>query len=165
MAVKTYGIGLSDIKIKVEGATVGSPFESLTTIGEVADGSTTVTHEAPEETKFKGDYSDITLFTLSKMGDFMIETDVIEVSGEKWAALTGSTWTSGTKTLALPQSVADIFVECTLTFDRGLDKIRIVRGQLVANLIGANLKNEMFKVHLKVTAVPDAAGYVELVTK
>lgn len=161
---KIYTIGLSDIKLKIEGASSGTPFYTLTTIGEVAEGSTQFVQEAPSETKFKGDYGDTTLFTLFQNGDITLETDIIEVSGAKMAALTGSVWTSGTKTVSLPTSAPVIYAECQITFDNGFDNIKIYRGQVVANLNGANLKTEMFKLHLKVIAVPDVAGFVDVKT-
>ena len=52
-----------------------------------------------------------------------------------------------------------------MTMDNGLESINIVRGQVVANFVGQNVKTEMFKIHIKVIAVPDAAGYVEIKTK
>jgi len=165
MAAKVYGIGVSDIQLKIEGAGVGSPFESLATIGEVAEGSAQFTQETPTETKFKGDYGDTTIFTLFQMGDVMFEADIVEVDGAKWAALTGGTWTSGTKTISLPTSVPLIYGQLKMTMDNGLESINIVRGQVVANLVGQNVKTEMFKIHIKVTAVPDADGYVEIKTK
>ena len=62
---KKYALGLKDIQIAIEDA-AGSPFETLVSIGEVAEGSTQFVQEAPTETKYKGDYSDITLMTCSK---------------------------------------------------------------------------------------------------
>jgi hypothetical protein len=162
---KKYAIGLEDIKLKIEGASSGTPFYTLASIGEVAENSTQFVQEAPAETKFKGDYGDVTLFTLFQNGDITLETDIIEVNGEKMAALTGSVWTAGTKTASLPVSAPIIFGEVELTFDTGFDKIKIYRGQVVAYLNGANLKTEMFKLHLKVTAVPATEGYVDVVTE
>lgn len=162
---KKYGLGLKDIKLRFYDTSSGHPFYTLTSVGEVAEGSTQFVQEAPNETKFKGDYSDITLMTLFQMGDVTLETDIIEVNGEKMAALTGSTWTSGTKTVALPTDIPLIYAECELSFDSGLDKVQIVKGQVVANLNGANMKSEMFKLHLKVVAVPDSAGFVNVITK
>lgn len=162
---KKYAIGLTDIKFKLEGASSGTPFYTSASIGEVAENSTQFVQEPPTETKFKGDYGDATLMTLFQNGDISMETDIIEVDGEKMAALTGATWTSGTKTMAMPTSAPIIFGECILEFDQGFDKIKMHRGQVTAYLSGANVKTEMFKLHLKITAVPDTAGYVDIVTK
>lgn len=162
---KTYALGLKDIQIAIEDADSGSPFESLASIGEVAENSTQFVQEAPTETKYKGDYSDITLMTLFQMGDITLETDIIEVDGAKMAALTGASWAPATNTIALPTSAPVIYANCKMTFDTGLDEVEIVRGQIVANLNGANMKTEMFKLHLKVIAVPSDSGFVNIVTK
>lgn len=142
---------------------VDNPFETETSIGEVAENSTQFIQEAPTETKFKGDYGDATLMTLFQNGDISLETDIIEVSGEKMAALTGAKWDADTKAVSLPTSAPVIFGQCSLVFDQGFDKIKIHRGQITAYVNGANLKTEMFKLHLKITAVPDASGYVDIV--
>lgn len=147
-------------------AGVDNPFGTvLTTIGEVAENSTQFVQEAPTETKFKGDYGDATLMTLFQNGDISLETDIIEVSGAKMAALTGALWVPSTKTMSLPTSAPILFGQCVLTFDQGFDKIKIWRGQIVGYITGANVKTEMFKLHIKVTAVPDVTGYVDIVTK
>ena len=145
---------------------VGLAFGVATTVGEVAENSTQFVQEAPAETKFKGDYNDVTLFTQFQNGDIMLETDIIEVNGAKMSALTGATWDSATKTASLPESAPLIYAEAQLLFDVGFESIKIYRGQVVAYLMGANLKTEMFKVHLKVTAVPtDSGDYVDVVTE
>jgi len=162
---KNYAIGITDIKFKLEGALAATPFYTSTTIGEVAENSTQFVQEAPTETKFKGDYGDATLMTLFQNGDISLETDIIEVDGAKMAVLTGATWTSGTKTMSFPTSAPVIYGECILEFDQGFDSIKIFRGQVVAYINGANVKTEMFKLHLKITAIPDTAGYVDIVTK
>lgn len=162
---KKYAIGLTDIKFKLEGATSGTPFFTSASIGEVAENSTQFVQEAPTETKFKGDYGDATLMTLFQNGDISMETDIIEIDGTKMAALTGAVWTAGTKTLAMPTSAPLVFGECILEFDQGFDSIKIYRGQVTAYLSGANLKTEMFKLHMKITAVPDVSGYVDIITE
>ena len=144
----------------------GFDFGVLTTVGEVAENSTQFVQEAPAETKFKGDYNDVTLFTQFQNGDITLETDIIEVNGAKMSALTGATWDSVTKTASLPESAPLIYAEAQLLFDVGFEAIKIYRGQVIAYLMGANLKTEMFKVHLKVTAVPTESGdYVDVVTE
>lgn len=132
-------------------------------IGEVAEGSTQFVQEAPTETKFKGDYSDITLMTLFQMGDISIETDIIEVNAAKMAELTGATYNPSTKKVSLPKDAPIVNGEAKLLFDNGFEMIKIVNGQFVANLSGANMKTEMFKLHLKVVAVPDGGSFVEVV--
>lgn len=174
MATKSYAIGLTDIKLKiafVNGAAAGgtNPFSGASatvSIGEVMEGSTQVSDEAPSETKFKGDYSDATLLTLFQRGDFSFETDVIEVDGAKFAALTGGTWTSATKTITIPSSAYNITGEAVLVFDDGISMIKLPKVQIVANYAGANVKTELFKLHLKVIAIADDSHNVaEIILK
>lgn len=143
---------------------VANPFASSVTIGEVAENSTQFVQEAPTETKFKGDYGDVSLMTLFQNGDIIMETDIIEVSGTKMAALTGANWAAGSKSISMPTSAPVIAGQCILNFDEGFDNVKIHRGQIIAYLSGANLKTEMFKLHLKVSAVPTDSGYVDIVT-
>lgn len=164
--MSTFAIGLKDIKLRitrVNGVAATTPFSGTTptiSIGEVNEGSTQVTDDAPTETKFKGDYGDATLFMLLQRGDFSIETDIVEVNGAKFAALTGGTWTSGTRTITVPATAPIIEGELLLEFDQGFTSLRLPRVQIVANYAGANLKTEMFKLHLKVLAMADASNNI-----
>lgn len=158
----SYAIGLSDIKLRitkingVAATTVFSGASAVVSIGEVAEGSTQINDEAPTETKFKGDYSDATLFALFQRGDISMETDIIDVDGAKFAALTGGTWTSATKTATVPATAPNIEGEVILEFDQGISKLKFNRAQIVANYAGANVKTEMFKLHLKVIGLADS---------
>lgn len=162
----TFGIGLTDIKLKITTINgvahtgVFSGASAIVTIGEVMEGSTQINDETPTETKFKGDYSDATLMSLFQRGDFSMETDIIAVDGAKFAALTGGTWTSGTKTVTVPATAPYILGECVLEFDQGLSKIKINNCQVVANYAGANVKTELFKLHLKVIGLADTSNNV-----
>lgn len=159
----TIAIGLTDIKLKLNDAAVGSAFASSTSIGVVLEGSTTLTQETPTETKIKGDYDDATVYTLYQAGDFSLETDIIEVDAEKISALTGATFAEATGIISLPASAPILTGELVLTFDTGITSMKIVKGQVIANLAWGNVKTEPFKVHLKVVALSDEAGYVDLV--
>lgn len=166
MATNVFGIGLTDIKLKittingVAATTLFSGTSATVSIGEVMEGSTQITDDTPSETKFKGDYSDATLMSLFQRGDISMETDIISVDGAKFAALTGGTWTSGTKTVTVPATAPNILGEVVLEFDQGLGKIKFNNAQIIANYAGANLKNELFKLHLKVIGLADSNGNV-----
>lgn len=163
----TFAIGLSDIKLKISklngiafASTAFSGASAIASIGEVMEGSTQLTDDAPTETKFKGDYSDATLMSLFQRGDFAIETDIIDVNGQKFAELTGGTYTVGTKTVTVPATAPNLEGEVVLEFDQGLSKIKLGRAQIVANYAGANMKTELFKLHLKVIGLADTNGNV-----
>lgn len=164
--MSTFAIGLSDIKLKITKingvavTTVFSGASATVSIGEVMEGSTQINDDAPTETKFKGDYTDATLFALFQRGDIAMETDIIQVDGAKFAALTGGTWTSGTKTITVPATAPNIEGEVVLGFDQGLSQLKFGRAQIIANYAGANLKTEMFKLHLKVIGLADANNNV-----
>lgn len=143
----------------------GNVFGAERSIGEVAEGSTQFMQEAPNETKFKGDYGDISLMTLFQMGDITLETDIIEVNGAKMAELTGAIYDPDTKTVSLPDEYEDRFAEVMLYFKQGFEAIRIKRAQVAAYPTGANMKSEMFKLHLKCVAVPDSGDFVDIVIK
>lgn len=162
----TFAIGLSDIKLKITkingvtypGSGTASAFNASggVSIGEVMEGSTQITDEAPNELKFKGDYSDATLKAIMQRGDFAIETDIIEVDAAKFADLTGGTYSSGTKTVTIPNTAPSIEGEVTLVFDEGISQIKLGRAQIIANYSAANIKTELFKLHLKVIALEDS---------
>lgn len=160
--MNTFAIGLADIKLRitringVATTTIFSGASAVVSIGEVMEGSTTINDDAPTETKFKGDYTDATLFALFQRGDFTMETDIISVDGAKFSALTGGTWNAGTKTIGVPDTAPNIEGEVVLEFDQGVRRLRFNRAQIVANYSGANLKTEMFKLHLKVIGLADA---------
>jgi len=162
----TFAIGLTDIKLKISTVngvattTVFSGTSAIESIGEVLEGSTQINDETPTETKFKGDYSDATLMSLFQRGDFSMETDIVDVDGAKFAALTGGTWTSGTKTVTVPASAKNILGEVVLEFDQGLSKIKLNNAQIIANYAGANVKTELFKLHLKVIGLADTNSNV-----
>lgn len=166
----TLAIGLSDIKLKIDTINgvapqaSANPFSAsgsaMVSIGEVSEGSTQINDEAPTETKFKGDYTDATLMSLFQRGDFTMETDIIEVSGEKFSALTGGTWSSATKTITVPASSSNIVGQVIIGFDQGLSSIKLNKCQIVASYAGANIKTELFKLHLKVIALADSSGNV-----
>lgn len=170
MANNVFGIGLTDIKLRilnVNGETVSAasanPFtgaSAAVSIGEVMEGSTQIVDETPTETKFKGDYSDATLMTLFQRGDFTVETDIISVDGAKFAFLTGGTWNAATKTVTVPASAPVIEGQLVMVFDQGVSSLKFDRCQITANYAGANLKNELFKLHLKVVAQADVDGNV-----
>ena len=159
----TIAIGLEDIKLKLNGTTTGDAFFTSESIGEVMEGSTTLTQEAPAETKIKGDYSDATLFSLFTANDFTIETDIIAFDAEKWSALTGGTYTPGTKTISLPASMPILTGEIELHFKNGLNYLKVYKGQIVANSNVGNVKTEPYKLHLKIVALEDSGSYVDLV--
>lgn len=169
---KTFSIGLTDIRLKITtlngiahtGAFSGtSAASAVMSIGEVAEGSTQISDEAPTETKFKGDYSDATLYNLFQRGDFTFETDIIEVDAAKFGALTGGTVTG--KNITIPASAPQILGEAILVFDQGLSMIRIPNAQIVATYAGANVKTELFKLHLKVIALATKIGEEEIVAE
>ncbi len=167
---KNFAIGLSDIKLRIDKINglapqaSANPFaasgSAMVSIGEVSEGSTQINDEAPTETKFKGDYEDATLMSLFQRGDFTMETDIIEVDGEKFASLTGGTWSSATKTITVPATAKTITGEVALFFDQGLASIKLSNCQIVANYAGANVKTELFKLHLKVIALADSSDNV-----
>lgn len=166
MADNVFAIGLADIKLKitkvngVAATTVFSGTSATVSIGEVMEGSTQITDDAPTETKYKGDYSDATLMALFQRGDISMETDIISVDGAKFAALTGGTWTSATKTITVPATAPNIEGEVVIVFDQGVNQMKFGRAQIVANYAGANLKTELFKLHLKVIGLADANNNV-----
>lgn len=167
MSTMNFAIGLADIKLritKLNGVTATSSAFSGTSatvsIGEVMEGSTSITDDAPSETKFKGDYTDATLMALFQRGDLVMETDIISVDGAKFAALTGGTYASATKTITVPATAQTIEGEVVLEFDQGLSKFKFPRAQIIANYAGANLKSELFKLHLKVIGLADTNGNV-----
>lgn len=166
MSTNNFAIGLADIKLKitkingVAASTVFSGASATISIGEVMEGSTQINDEAPTETKYKGDYTDATLMALFQRGDFSVETDIISVDGSKFAALTGGAYTSGTKTITVPATAPNIEGEVVLEFDQGVSKLKFGRAQIVANYSGANLKTELFKLHLKVIGLADTNSNV-----
>lgn len=161
-----YSIGITDIKIQLEGALTDSPFKTLASIGEVAENSTNLSQEAPSETKIKGDYSDATLISIYAQGDFTLEADIIDIQPEKLKDLTGGTYDSATKTLKLPDIAPILFAKCELSFDSGVSKIILNKVQIVVNITGQNLKTEALKAHIKMIALKDATnGYVDVVFK
>ena len=155
----TFALGLKDIKLKITKvngiAYSGGAFSAAsgTSIGEVMEGSTQIVDETPNEIKFKGDYSDATLKALLQRGDFTVETDIIDVDGNKFADLTGGTYTAGTKTVTIPATAKSIEGELTLEFDEGLASVKIYNAQIIANYSAANIKTELFKLHLKAIAL------------
>lgn len=167
---KKFIIGLEDIKLKIatlNGATyAGSAFSASagTSIGEVLEGSTSINDEEPSETKYKGDYTDATLMSLFQRGDITMETDIIEVDGAKFAELTGGTWNPTTKKITIPATAPNITGEVELKFDLGIEKFTFPNAQIVANYVGANLKTELFKLHLKVIGLADSNGNVGEIT-
>ena len=78
----------------------------------------------------------------------------------KFAALTGGTWSSATKTITVPATAKTITGELHCFFDQGLSSIKLSNCQIVANYAGANVKTELFKLHLKVIALADSSGNV-----
>lgn len=159
----TIAIGLTDIKVKLNGVEVGSVFASSTSIGEVMEGSSTITQETPTETKIKGDYGDATLFSLNLAGDLSLETDIIDVDPEKIAALTGATYTELTGTVAMPSSAPILDGEVIMEFDNGIESLKFHKAQIICNLAWGNVKTEPFKVHLKAVALASEAGYVDII--
>lgn len=171
-----YALGLADIKLKIltiNGLNLSatpfsaSPFSAASgaTIGEVMEGSTVITDDAPTETKFKGDYTDATLISLFQRGDFAMETDIVSVDGGKFAVLTGGTYVATpTKKITVPATAPNITGEVYISFDQGLSEIKFPKAQIVANYSGANLKTELFKLHLKVIGLADSNGNVAEIT-
>lgn len=163
-----FAIGLEDIKLKIDTingvAPIGTnPFSGSSatiSVGEVAEGSTSLNHAEATETSIKGDYSDAPLYIMTEAGEFTVETDVIEVDGDKFAMLTGGSYASATGIITLPASSPNIVGSIALKFKNGFDTIHVKKASLVANYVGANLKTEMFKLHLKATALKDVAGNV-----
>jgi hypothetical protein len=165
-----FALGLADIKLKIltiNGiAYTGSAFSATggVTIGEVMEGSTQINDDAPTETKFKGDYTDATLLSLFQRGDFSMETDIVKVDGGKFAVLTGGTWESGAKKVTVPATAPNITGEVYISFDQGVSVLKFPNAQIVGNYAGANLKTELFKLHLKVIGLADANGNVAEIT-
>lgn len=159
----TIAIGLTDIKLKLNNVAVGSAFVTSTSIGEVMEGSSTISQETPTETKIKGDYSDATLFSLNTAGDLSLETDIIDVDPEKITALTGATYNEATGTITLPSSAPILDGELIMEFDNGIDNLKFVKAQIICNISWGNVKTEPFKVHLKAVALASEAGYVNIV--
>jgi hypothetical protein len=166
-----YALGLADIKLKIltiNGiAYTGSAFSATggVTIGEVMEGSTQINDDAPTETKFKGDYTDATLLSLFQRGDFSMETDIVSVDGSKFAILTGGTYVSTpAKKVTVPSTAPNILGEVYITFDQGVNELKFPNAQIVANYAGANLKTELFKLHLKVIGLADTNGNVAEIT-
>lgn len=160
----TFALGLKDIKLKITKvngiAYSGGAFSAAsgTSIGEVMEGSTQIVDETPNEIKFKGDYSDATLKALLQRGDFTVETDIIDVNGAKFADLTGGAYTTATKTVTIPSTAKSIEGELILEFDEGLASVKIYNAQIIANYSAANIKTELFKLHLKAIALQPITG-------
>jgi hypothetical protein len=163
MATK-FTMGLKPIKVRIisiDGVEPLTP-DTLTSIGLVAEGSTSINQEAPTETKYKSDYDDATIHIGVQSGDFILETDIVEISADTVTRLTGATIDGDT--VSIPSSAPLIVAEVEIPFDLGMEKIHIFQGQLISNLVGDTLKTEMLKLHIKVVAQATNDGkYVDIV--
>lgn len=161
-----FTMGLKPILLRiisVDGIAV-SPAETLTSIGQVNEGSTQVVQAAPNETVYKGDYDDVALHIRNELGDFTLETDIVEVTSAIVKRLTGGTFDAGTGVLSLPKSAPVIIAEIEIPFDEGMEKVHFHEAIISATFNGQNIKTEMCKLHLKATAlVSDDGDYVDIV--
>lgn len=160
-----FTMGLKPILLKIISidGVAPSPADTLTSIGEVAEGSTQVVQAAPNETVYKGDYEDVALHVRNELGDFTIETDIIDVTSATVKRLTGGEFDALTGILSLPKSAPVIIAELEIPFDRGVERIHIHEAVISATVNAQNIKTEMMKLHLKATALVTSDGkYVDI---
>lgn len=149
---------------------------SWVAMGDIKEGTLTITGEAPTENVIKSDFHDRNLVSLLTMGTFTIEGDLVDVQKASAQTFLGATLGSesfthagntGTyESIIIPSAAQYIYYQVRIRYASGLKAIRIAKMQVIANLTGTNTKTDTLNIHIKLVALDSgvANDYITLVT-
>lgn len=119
-----------------------------------------ISQEAPTLTNVEHEFTDNPLKIIPTLGAFKVTFDLGEFSPEQAAELTGGTVVANK--LKLPATATIIEKEWKLEFYEGATSMIIHKGQVTANIDGADMKTNPLKLHIEITALTDGADFVDL---
>ncbi|HPT40448.1 MAG TPA: hypothetical protein PLQ44_02495 [Candidatus Paceibacterota bacterium] len=148
---------------------------SWVAIGDVKEGTLTITGEAPTENVIKSDFHDRNLVSLLTMGAFTIEADLVDVQKASAQTFLGATVSSESFTHAgvtgtyesyeIPSTAQYIYYQVRIRYASGLKAVRIAKMQVIANITGTNTKTDTLNIHIKLVAVDSGTtDYITMIT-
>lgn len=148
---------------------------SWVAMGDIKEGTLTITGEAPTENVIKSDFHDRNLVSLLTMGAFTIEGDLVDVQKSSAQTFLGATVSSESYTyngvtgtyesIVIPSAAQYIYYQVRIRYASGLKAVRIAKMQVIANLTGTNTKTDTLNIHIKLVALDSGTDdYITMIT-
>lgn len=117
-----------------------------------------ISQETASESVINGEFYDTPLDSVSTLGSYKIEFDLVKYKPEEIVAMEGGKFTAATGLYTMPSSLTNVYKQFKLEFYNGIDYIVIYKGKVATNWDGTDLKTAPLKLHIAITALVDNDG-------
>lgn len=139
-------------------AKVGDSAEaSYTPLMGVLEGLS-ISQETASESAINGEFYDTPLDSVSTLGSYKIEFDLVKYKPEEIVAMEGGNFEPTTGLYTMPSSFTNVYKRFKLEFYNGIDYIVVYKGKVATNWDGTDLKTAPLKLHIVITALVDDNG-------
>lgn len=139
-------------------AEVGASAEaSYTLLMGVLEGLS-ISQETASESAINGEFYDTPLESVSTLGSYKIEFDLVRYKPDEIVAMEGGKFDANTGLYTMPSSLTNVHKRFKLEFHNGIDYIVIYKGKVATNWDGTDLKTAPLKLHIAITALVDDDG-------
>lgn len=144
LTYKCKSLGYAEVETAVE--------TSYTPLMGVLEGLS-ISQEAASESAINGEFYDTPLDSVSTLGSYKIEFDLVKYNPGQIAAMEGGKFSPATGLYTMPSSFTNVYKRFKLEFYNGIDYIIIYKGKVTTNWDGTDLKTAPLKLHIAITAL------------
>lgn len=117
-----------------------------------------ISQETASESAINGEFYDIPLDSVSTLGSYKIEFDLVKYKPNEIVAMEGGEFEDSTGLYIMPTSFTNVYKQFKLEFYNGIDYIVVYKGKVATNWDGTDLKTAPLKLHIVITALVDDNG-------